>query len=115
MTVWTTLKQLMRGESGFSALHVALGFAALGLLSLVFLTPAVDRAAQRMALQYLNNGSVDNITTGSVRRSADRPPVNGASRSRGQTRRYTIRRSVLNKNPSEPCIIYDDGARSGNC
>ena len=81
------------------ALNVALLFGtaaiALSLIVTPMLAPAKADRLQASTIDY------DNITTGSV------------STDDGKTKRYTIRRSVLNESPGEVCIIDANGAKRG--
>lgn len=90
--------------TGFSTVQVTVGFCVLGLLGALFLTPILDSGAQRLAgaAESLSPGGFDRTVTGSINKPS-------------RTKRYTIRRSVMQKDPSVPCIIYEDGTREGGC
>ena len=102
------LEQLVGGGS----LRSAFAFCVLGLLAAVFLAPMLNSNTQQVATieDKLLPDNIDRTVTGSVEadQSQATPPRNG-------TVRYTIRRSVIQKNPSEPCYIYENGATQGDC
>ena len=97
----------IHGLSGIPTVRLALGFCTLGLLAALFLTPLLDTAAEKLAGLGADEERVgiDRTVTGSVTptQRTDRP------------RRYIIRRSVMQKNPSAPCFLYEDGTREGEC
>jgi hypothetical protein len=102
------LDQLVSGGS----LRNALAFGALGLLAALVLAPALDN--RPVSLATISDDDlpigIDRTVTGSVRPAADpvvEPPQG--------TLRYTIRRSVVQSDPSEPCYIYEDGTSHGGC
>lgn len=72
---------------------------ALGL----FAAPLLDRSNMSNQSYDFPAGNVDPFTTASTRPSSTRQ------------RSYTIRRSVLQKNPVAKCIIQSNGAASGDC
>lgn len=94
----------LKNQRGFTSLKLALGFSVCAIAAALFLTPLVDSNDQTFA--YFSDGfqdpGFDNITTGSVKK-------------RDNIKRYTIRRSVLQKDPEAPCIIYESGLREGDC
>ena len=101
------IEQLVSG----GAVRSALAFGALGLLAALILTPALDNGSVNVAASSSEDlpGDIDRTITGSISPAAAPP-----ERSRG-TVRYTIRRSVIQSNPSEPCYIYEDGTSHGDC
>ena len=84
----------------FRPLSLALGLAVVAMVSALFLPAALDTAASRYAAA---GDGVDPITT------ATPAPAAPASR------RYVVRRSVLQKSPGETCIIHASGRREGDC
>ena len=102
------LDQLVSGGS----LRTALAFGALGLLAALILAPALDTQSQdvaRMSDDDLPAG-IDRTVTGLVQPASEPTaiPPNG-------TVRYTIRRSVIQQDPAEPCYIFEDGTSHGGC
>lgn len=87
-------------SSRMGTLNMALLFGTAAIAMTLIVTPmlAPTRPGDRMQASTMD---YDNITTGSVP-SAD-----------GKTKRYTIRRSVLSKNPGDVCIIGQDGTKTG--
>ena len=85
------------------ALRMALAFAAFGAVAAVTIAPAADEAVYSIALKLRGEAGADDFTTASVRRA--RPP---------RTRRYTVRRSVLQPREGS-CILYSDGTTEGDC
>ena len=81
------------------ALNMALLFGTAAIALTLIVTPmlAPDRAGRMQA----STMDYDNITTGSV-------PSHD-----GKTKRYTIRRSILQENPGDVCIIENDGTKIG--
>lgn len=85
---------------GFSSTQAALGFCALGLLAGLVVTPLVGTDTQVVSTDI--TGAIDRTVTGSI---ADT----------GEARRYTIRQSVMQRDPNVPCIIFEDGTQEGGC
>ena len=81
------------------ALNMALLFGTAAIALALIVTPmlAPDKADRMQA----STMDYDNITTGSV-------PSHD-----GKTKRYTIRRSILQQNPGDVCIIDNDGTKIG--
>jgi hypothetical protein len=81
------------------ALNMALLFGTAAIALTLIVTPmlAPDKA-ERMQASTMD---YDNITTGSV-------PSHD-----GKTKRYTIRRSILQESPGDVCIIDSDGTKNG--
>ena len=97
-------KQQIEGLMGLSSLRTALGFSVLGLLAALFLAPVLESGTQSLAW-FANGGSnspIDQTVTGSVDET-------------GGTRTYIIRRSVMQKDPTRPCIVYQDGTTEPDC
>lgn len=97
------LQDIADGVSTSQVIKLCLGFGAVAVAGALFLTPVLDDGSQ-----YANGNpeviypGIDPITTAGVPSSR-------------RTKRYTIRRSVLQRDPSEPCLIYEDGRREGSC
>ena len=86
-------------EGGRRALTYVMGFAAAALLAAAILPPLLQDASERYSAA---RHRVDPITTAGV------PASDG-------TRRYTIRRSVLQAPGSAPCIVHPTGRMEGDC
>ena len=96
-------QEQVEGLLGFSVTQLALGIGVLGILGAVFFTPILDNGARLIA--GLGGALPNNVD----------PTVTGTVQKPNRTKRYIIRRSVMNPNPKEPCYIYEDGSREGNC
>lgn len=82
------------------AIRAALLFGTAAIAMAVILTPIVaERTTSRVAW---SPDQFDNITTGSIS-------------ARGNTRTYTVRKSILQDMPGSLCIIGSDGRTSGDC
>lgn len=80
-------------------LNMALLFGTAAIALTLIVTPMLAPGkADRMQASTMD---YDNITTGSV-------PSHD-----GKTKRYTIRRSILQQNPDEVCIIQSNGTKNG--
>ncbi len=88
----------MFNDAGYGALRVALLFGSAAVALALILVPIIQ-GVSGSGIYQAGIGSLDTISTGSV----------------GYTTRYTIHRSVLQKNPSAICIIHDDGTKTGDC
>jgi hypothetical protein len=84
------------------AVNLALLFGTAAIALSLILTPMLSSDKGDTGMQA-NTTDYDNITTGSI-------PTHD-----GKVKRYTIRRSVLQENPSDVCIINQDGTRTGGC
>lgn len=82
------------------ALNVALLFGTAAIALTLIVTPmlAPDRSTGRMQASTID---YDNITTGSIQ-SDD-----------GTTKRYTIRRSILQEHPGDACVVGEDESKDG--
>jgi hypothetical protein len=80
------------------ALNMALLFGTAVIAISLIVTPLLSSKNDDMQASTLG---YDDIKTGSI-------PTHD-----GKLKHYTIRRSILQKNPSEVCIIDQDGNRSG--
>jgi hypothetical protein len=88
----------MFNDAGYGALRVALLFGSAAVALALILVPIIQGVGGSGVYQA-GLGSLDSISTGSI----------------GSTRRYTIHRSVLQKNPSAICIIHEDSSKTGDC
>lgn len=98
---------------GFSSLQMALGFCALGALGALLVAPLMADGAARIGILADSDGGIDTTVVGSITSggaSSASPLI-----SPDETRTYTIRRSVLQADPTVDCIIYDDGTQEGGC
>ena len=98
-----TLQDIAEGVSTSKVIKLCLGFGAVAIAGGLFLTPVLDSGSEYASGEpKVVYPGIDPITTAGVP-------------SKRATKRYTIRRSVLQKDPSEPCLIYEDGSREGSC
>lgn len=92
-------RDFIRERSGpIGALNVALLFGTAIIALTLIVTPLVSQEKDKVEASTLG---YDDIKTGSI-------PSHD-----GKVKRYTIRRSVLQSDPSEVCIIDDNGDRTG--
>lgn len=87
-------------EAGAGMLRITLLFGSLAIAIALFLTPLLDRTGSSDMTASVIYGGLDRTATGTVRNHANQ---------------YTIRRSVLQNNPSSMCIIHSNGMKSGDC
>jgi hypothetical protein len=80
-------------------LNMALLFGTAAIALTLIVTPML--APDKTDRMQASTMDYDNITTGSV-------PSHD-----GKTKRYTIRRSILQENPGDVCIIDNDGTKIG--
>lgn len=92
------------GAAGSGALRLSLLFGSAAVALAVILTPIVESEATRLAS---NRSGVDLIATGST--------VAASKRVLTAKNVYTIRRSVLQSDRNDICIIGADGVRTGTC
>ena len=87
----------------FSSFQLAMGFAVFALIATLVLAPNSDKIGDKIAgvLPANQNPAIDHTVTGSIKKSA--------------TKRYTIRRSVLQKSRESQCVIYSNGIQQGDC
>lgn len=88
-------------SSNFGSIKTLLGICAVGLLAIFFLMPVIEDGTDKIVTMAIKNNT-DDVVTGSVE-------------SEPEVRRYTVRQSVLQSDPSVPCIIYEDGTQEGGC
>jgi hypothetical protein len=92
-------REFTRERSGpIGTLNVALLFGTAIIALTLIITPLVSQQKDRMEASTLG---YDDIKTGSI-------PSHD-----GKVKHYTIRRSILQSDPSAVCIIDDDGNRTG--
>ena len=91
------------GVAGSGALRLALLFGSAAVALTIILMPVAENQVARTAA---NQNGLDQIATGSTKNSNRAVPV---------TRQYIIRRSVLQSDTNDVCIIGSDGVRTGSC
>ena len=91
------------GVAGSGALRVALLFGSAAVALTIILTPIAENQVIRSAA---NQTGIDQIATGSTRNTNRIAPT---------TRNYVIRRSVLQSDNNDICVISSDGIRTGSC
>ncbi|QPC85648.1 hypothetical protein GA830_02045 [Mesorhizobium sp. NBSH29] len=98
---WDLIEPSVRGlrETGMGLIRLALLFGVIAVAFTLILVPTADETSRSWSARNELPAGVDNFTTGSVRRLDN----------------YTIRRSVLQSNPSAGCIIRSYGQREGDC
>lgn len=98
--------------SNFSSVQSAIGFCVMGLVgALLFTTVAgtgteKDNASNLIASRGPAPAGVDRTVVGSIKKGEV---------SKGNVKRYTERRSILQSNLEQVCTIYVNGRESGNC
>jgi hypothetical protein len=93
------------GVAGSSAVRLALLFGSAALALTFILTPMAEKQVARSADASIGSG-IDQIATGSTQAS---------TRGLAAKHSYTIRRSVLQNDKNDICIIGSDGVRTGSC
>jgi len=97
------IQDIADGVSTSNSIKLCLGFGAVAIAAALFLTPTFDDGSDfAEGDPSVIYPGIDPITTAGV------PSRNGV-------KRYTIRRSVLQQDSIEPCVIYEGGRREGNC
>ena len=91
------------GVAGSGALRLALLFGSAAIALTIILTPMAENQVVRSAA---NQTGIDQIATGSTL---------NANRVVPKTRNYVIRRSVLQSDKNDICVISADGIRTGSC
>lgn len=85
---------------GMTSIEMAVMFGVIAIGFTIFITPYLTNESKRVAEnESLFGNGIDNTVTGSIPKS----------------RRYTIRRSVLQPSKSSRCIIFSDGRKYGDC
>jgi hypothetical protein len=93
----------MLGVAGSGALRLSLLFGSAAIALTIILTPMAESEAMRVAA---NQTGLDQIATGATQ---------GTRRLAPSSQSYTIRRSVLQSDRSDVCIISATGLRTGTC
>ncbi|MEM1040619.1 MAG: hypothetical protein AAGI12_14245 [Pseudomonadota bacterium] len=101
--VFQRLLAFLSNTKGFTTLQAAGAFAVIALVSAVFIPGIYGEPNQRFAAFRGGPTGIDATVTGTVAAKPQR------------VKRYTIRRSVLQKDPNTPCIVYEDGTQEGGC
>lgn len=85
-------------NAGWGALRLSLLFGTAVAALVIMLSPALQSTVSQR--QSASSSAADPVVTGSVQQ--------------GQ-RAYRVRKSILQDDVTEPCIIYANGTESGNC
>ncbi|MEL6750467.1 MAG: hypothetical protein AAFO70_00120 [Pseudomonadota bacterium] len=91
----------LRNQSGFTSIQAASTFAVAGVIGALVVTPLMKPNAPSL-LATLPGAGIDMTATGSISTS-------------GKKTTYRVRRSVLQKDSKQPCILFNSGRREGNC
>jgi len=86
-------------DAGMGILRITLLFGSAAVALALIATPFLDSQTRSLVARGDFPGGLDMTATGSI--------------SHRET--YTVRRSVLQPQPSSICIIRSDGMRSGDC
>ncbi len=102
MLKWIKKKSLrfIADDRGASPIEIATVFAIAVVGATLVFSPMISSTGEQVALN--RTGEIDRVVTGSINRS-------------NTTRRYTMRRSVLQSTPNSRCIIFADGNTEGDC
>lgn len=82
------------------AVRVALLFGSAAVAVAILLTPIAEKASHRTLQANTPFSQIDPIATGTIA---------------SPNRTFTVRRSVLNQEASDLCIIQSNGTRIGSC
>lgn len=93
------------GEAGLGMVRVTLLFGSLAIAVALFVAPLLDRTGDSHLASASRFMGIDNRATGTV----------GQPTSYRSGSEFTIRRSVLQTGPTSKCIIYSNGAQTGDC
>jgi hypothetical protein len=93
------------GVAGSSVLRMALLFGSAAIALTIILTPMAEKQVARATDTAMRAG-IDKIATGSTQVAVKALPV---------THNYVIRRSVLQNDKDDICVIGSDGIRTGSC
>lgn len=85
-------------DAGFGALRIVLLFGSAAVALTLILLPIIQ-GVSGTGNYGAGTAGIDQIDTGSL----------------GYVKRYTIHRSILQKDPGAICIINEDGSKSGDC
>ncbi len=85
--------------AGFGALRISLLFGTAAVALAIILVPIVNRVTGDNDSIYASGRNVDPFITGSTK----------------ATKAYSVRRSVLQDDVTQPCVIYADGRQTGGC
>lgn len=91
-------RSIAEARTGLFRATLLFGSAAAALSLIV--VPMVDRETKLIVAE--RSAGVDAMTTGSIGSDAN-------------ARRYTLRRSVLDRPDRTPCIMFPDGRQAGAC
>ena len=91
-----------RGASGFTSIQAASTFAIAGVVGALVITPLMKPNAPSL-LATLPGAGIDMTSTGSISSGSSKKTT------------YRVRRSVLQKDNKQPCVLFDSGRREGNC
>lgn len=86
--------------ASFGALRITLLFGSAAVALAIILVPLINRATGGDAMMQARGQAVDTFYTGSTTK---------------QKNAYSVRRSVLQDDVTQPCIIYADGRQAGDC
>lgn len=95
--------EFVQSKLKFSSFQLAMGFAMFALVATLVLAPNSDKIAEKVAtaLPGAHGANIDRTVTGSIKNRS--------------TKRYIVRRSVLQKSPEAKCVIYANGIQKGDC
>ncbi|MEL4072855.1 hypothetical protein WKW50_22210 [Ochrobactrum sp. GPK 3] len=97
---------LTKAGRGFLRLVLLFGSAAAAMALII--VPILNEQAAKVAAQSVLPAGIDRTMTGSIKRDAGNQP-------HGAVQTYTVRKSVLQPNPSSVCVIDVDGSHRGDC
>ena len=86
-------------DAGMGILRITLLFGSAAVALALIATPLLDSQTRSQSSRDGLAGGLDTMSTGSI----------------GHRDTYTLRRSVLQPQPSSVCVIRDNGTRSGDC
>lgn len=86
--------------AGFGALRITLLFGSAAVALAIILVPLINRATGGDASLQARSRGVDTFITGSTTKYKNE---------------YSVRRSVLQDDVTQPCVIYADGRETGGC
>lgn len=91
------------GNAGSGALRLSFLFGSAAIALTIILTPMAEK---QVARSTVSQSGIDQIATGSTPMLRRMQPA---------SKNYVIRRSVLQSDKSDICIIGADGVRTGSC